>query len=251
MHLAATAFRLHRWLAWLVGVQVVIWICGGLVFSLLPFKAWVKAGDSLRPPVLQMPTDWTEQAGPALRAATPAADITAITVVTTSQGAAWRISARSQAQPLMVRADGAPWVAPDEPAVRRFALSLYKGDGRITQATRLATVPRRLLLVDEVAGRRDLWRVSFDDALGTRFYIDGRSGEFVATRNEAWVWYDFFWRLHIMDYDGGDDFNSSLLRVAAVLAMLLTLAGAVLAALALRRRWRRWRRWRHAPGPAD
>jgi PepSY-associated TM region len=242
MRLAAATFRLHRWLAWLVGVQVLIWICGGLAFSWLPFKSWVKSGDSLRPPQLQMPADWAAKATPALRAAAAAAEVAAITAVTTSQGAAWRISLRGQPEPVLALADGAAWSAPDPSTVRRFAQSLYKGPGGLTRVTRLSTVPRRLQMVDEVAGRRELWRVSFDDALGTRLYIDAGSGEFVAMRNEAWVWYDFFWRLHIMDYGGGEDFNSPLLRVAALLSMLLALAGAVLAALALRRRLRRWRR---------
>ncbi len=246
MPLAATTFRLHRWLAWLVGLQVLIWICGGLLFSWLPFKAWVKSGDSLRPPQLQLPADWADKASPALRAATAGAEVTAVSAVTTSQGTAWRITTRGQARPMLALVDGAAWAAPDERSVRRFAQSLYKGPGALTAVSRLAQAPRRLGLVDEVAGRRELWRVSFDDALGTRVYIDASSGEFLAMRNEAWVWYDFFWRLHIMDYEDGEDFNGTLLRVAAALAMLLTLAGAVLALLALRRRLRRWRH-AHAP----
>ena len=77
------------------------------------------------------------------------------------------------------------------------------------------------------------------DALATRIYLDGRTGEFVVSRNEAWVWYDFFWRLHIMDYGGGEDFNNTLLRGASVLSWALVLMGAILAVLALRRAWRR------------
>jgi PepSY-associated TM region len=248
MPLAATTFRLHRWLAWLVGLQVLIWICGGMLFSWLPFKAWVKSGDSLRPPQLQLPADWAAKASPVLRAATAGAEVTAVSAVTTSQGTAWRITTHGQARPLLVRVDGAAWAAPDESSVRRFAQALYKGPGALTAVSRLAQAPRRLGLVDEVAGRRELWRVSFDDALGTRLYIDASSGEFLAMRNEAWVWYDFFWRLHIMDYEGGEDFNGMLLRVAAALALLLTLAGTVLALLALRRRMRRWRHARPRQG---
>jgi uncharacterized iron-regulated membrane protein len=82
----------------------------------------------------------------------------------------------------------------------------------------------------------------FDDAFATRIYLDGRTGEFVTSRNEAWVWYDFFWRLHIMDYAGGEDFNGTLLRVASIAAWGLVMAGAVLAVLAARRRWRAWRK---------
>ena len=57
-------------------------------------------------------------------------------------------------------------------------------------------------------------------------------------RNEAWVWYDFFWRLHIMDYAEGEGFNGTLFRCASIIAWGLVIAGAVLAVLAARRRWR-------------
>jgi PepSY-associated TM region len=241
MSLAAATFRLHRWLAWLVGLQVLLWICGGLVFSLLPFKAWVKAGDSVRPPALQLPAEWQKKASAALLTAPAAAEITQLQAVSTSQGPAWRVTVKGLPQPLLLPIDGTAWTAPDESSIRQFAQSLYRGDGRLLASTRLTTTPRRLGIVDETAGRQGLWRVQFDDALGTRIYLDARSGEFVAARNEAWVWYDFFWRLHIMDYDGGEDFNGLLLRVSAVLASMLALAGALLAVLAWRRRLRRWR----------
>ena len=92
----------------------------------------------------------------------------------------------------------------------------------------MAEVPTRLLLVQETGGRGKLWRVGFDDSQQTRLYFDAASGEFVTARTEAWVWYDLAWRLHIMDYGGGEDFNNPLLRAAAPLALLLVLAGTVL-----------------------
>ena len=76
---------------------------------------------------------------------------------------------------------------------------------------------------------------------------DDRHPSFSVSRvNGAWVWYDFFWRLHIMDYAGGEDFNGTLLRLASLTALGLVLAGAVLAVLALRRRWRISRKARRA-----
>ena len=77
------------------------------------------------------------------------------------------------------------------------------------------------------------------DGLRTRIYLDGQGGEFIALRNEAWVWYDFFWRLHIMDYGGGEDFNNGWLRAASVTAWALVAAGAWLSVVAIRRRLRR------------
>ena len=238
MTLSATTFRIHRWLGWLIGVQVLVWVVGGLVFSLVPFAAWVKGGDTVKPPQVVLPAGWAERAAPTLQAAAQRGDVVAVASVATPRGPALRVSYQAALDAVIVPADGGSWTSPDEAAVRRFAASLYQGQATIIAVERLAAVPRRLAIVDEIGGRGDVWRVSFDDTLATRIYLNGRTGEFITSRNEAWVWYDFFWRLHIMDYAGGEDFNGTLLRVASVTAFGLVLAGAVLATLAVRRRWR-------------
>lgn len=245
MSLSAKTFRIHRWLGWLVGVQLLVWVSGGVVFSLLPFKGWVKGGDSVRPPAVVLPAGWAGRVAPALQAAAQRGEVTALAVVATPQGPALRLGLRGGGPSVIVPVDGSAWQTPDEAALRRFGAALYQGTGTLVAVERVARVAPRLGIVAETGGRGDLWRLRFDDALATRIYLDGGSGEFVTSRNEAWVWYDFFWRLHIMDYAEGEDFNGSLLRVASVAAWGLVLAGAVLAALALRRRWRAWRKAAH------
>lgn len=238
MSVSATTFKVHRWLGWLIGIQVLVWVIGGVVFALLPFQAWVKAGDTVKAPTVVLPAGWADRVAPGLQAAAGLGQVVAVATVATPHGPALRVSYRDGREPGLVLADGQAWTAPDEAALRRFVSALYLGPGSIVAVERVDAVPRRLGIVAETGGRTDLWRVRFDDMLATRIYLNGRSGEFVTARNEAWVWYDFFWRLHIMDYAGGEDFNGSLLRVAAVAALGLVVAGMVLAALALRRRWR-------------
>ena len=242
MTLSATTFRIHRWLGWLIGVQVLVWVTGGIVFSLLPFKPWVKGGDTVKPPVVVLPTGWATRVAPGMQAAAQLGEVAAIATVATPQGPALRLNFRGGLKPVIVLADGAAWTPPDEPALRRFGQGLYQGQATVKALERVASVPLRLGIVAETGGRGDLWRLRFDDTLATRIYLDGLTGEFVTSRNEAWVWYDFFWRLHIMDYADGEDFNGTLLRVASVAAWGLVIAGAVLSVLAARRRWRVWRK---------
>ena len=240
MSLSATTFRIHRWLGWLIGVQVLVWVTGGVVFSLLPFKPWVKGGDTVKPPAVALSAGWVERVAPGLQAASQLGEVVSVAAVSTPQGPALRLNYRGGHKPVIVPADGTAWTPPDEAALRRFAASLYLGPAAVTGVERVASVPRQLGIVAETGGRGDLWRLRFDDTLTTRIYLDGQTGEFVTSRNEAWVWYDFFWRLHIMDYADGEDFNGTLLRVASVTAWGLVIAGAVLAVLAARRRWRVW-----------
>jgi hypothetical protein len=236
--LSAVTFRVHRWLGWLVGVQVLIWVTGGVVFSLLPFQSWVKGGDTVKPPTVVLPADWADRVAPTLQAAARQGRVSAIAAVATPQGPALRISYAEGHGPVIVPADGSTWAPPDEAALRRFATGLYRGQAALTTLERVAEVPPKLGIVSETGGRGDVWRAQFDDALATRIYLSGRTGEFVTSRNDAWVWYDFFWRLHIMDYAEGEDFNGTLLRGASIVAWGLVIAGAVLAVLAIRRRWR-------------
>jgi hypothetical protein len=70
-----------------------------------------------------------------------------------------------------------------------------------------------------------LWRVDFDDAWGSSFYIEPVTGNFVSRRHTLWRVFDFLWMLHIMDYDERDDVNNNLLRGSAILALIFALSG--------------------------
>lgn len=224
----------HRWLAWAVGLQVLAWLVGGAVFAWLPFQDWVKAQPLIARPVPEVATPWP--------ASPPAmGPVHGALLVAAAGGPHWKLTladGRTQRLP----ADGSPWAAPDAAAVERFARRIYRGEGRLVAVERLAEVPPRLGIVQELAGRREVWRVRFDDALATRLYVDATSGEYITARTEAWVWYDLLWRLHIMDYTGGEDFNNPLLRAAAPLALLFGLSGMALALQTALRRWRDLRR---------
>ena len=234
MTLASRFFRWHRWIGYVVALQVLAWMLGGLLFAWLPFQSWVKSADAVSRPVLALPADW---------AAVLAADLAgqppplAVQAVATASGPAWRLRTATGEQ--WRSAHGGELTAPDAAAVGRFATSLYKGGGRLSAVQRLTEAPLRLGIVREAGERRDLWLARFDDPLQTRLYVDGRSGELLAVRSEAWVVYDFFFRLHVMDYTGGEDFNNPLLRAAATFAIGLVLTGLVLLGFSLRRQWRR------------
>ena len=234
MRWSPALFRVHRWLSWLVGLQVLAWVFGGLLFAWLPFQPWVKGQAVVQAPRLDLPADWATRAA-ALLAKEVGPAPTDLQAVMTASGPALRLGPPTR----WLRLDGRPWQAPDPAAMATAAQRLYRGDGRVADVQRLDRVPTRLGIVKELGARRDVWRVRFDDVLGTCLYFDGPSGEYVTVRTRAWVWYDFFWRLHIMDYADGEDFNGALLRGAALAALGLTLAGVPLSILALRRARRR------------
>lgn len=233
MRLSPWLFRCHRWLSWLVGLQVLVWSLSGLLFAWLPFQSWVKGQQVAAPPALALPPQWRD----ALQGL-PVAPPVQLQALMTPHGAVLKLGPDH-----WLRLDGRPWRAPDAAQVQAFARGLYRGAGRLQDVQRLAEPPRQLGIVAELGERRGaVWRVRFDDALQTRLYFHAASGEYLGVRTRAWVWYDFFWRLHIMDYEGGEDFNGALLRGAALGLFGLCVAGLGLSALALGRSARRMRR---------
>lgn len=238
MNVPRAAFTVHRVLSYFVFAQVIAWVAGGAVFALLPFDGVVKGGAVVTKPVVRLPGDWMR----ALQAApVRAEDVSAIETFASPYGAAFRL--RTASGTLIVPADGSAWRAPDSGAVARWADVLYRGSGTLRDVNRIERDRRRAGIVLETGPRHDLWRATFGDRLHTRFYFDAATGEYLMVRNDAWVLYDFFFRLHVMDYAGGEDFNNLPLRIFAVTALAFALSGAVLTFAAAKRAFKRLRPW--------
>jgi len=58
-------------------------------------------------------------------------------------------------------------------------------------------------------------------------YLEPWTGEILARRTSRWRVFDFFWMLHIMDFDTRDDFNHPLLQAAALLGLIIALSGVI------------------------
>lgn len=234
MRLPALAFKLHRWLAYLVGIQVLIWVVGGLSFALLPFRDWVKSGECVRKPVAEYP------AAALARIADHVAGAEQLKVYAGPAGPSVLVKGMGTGAGLAFDARGERLAPPQPDQIAALARTLHICPGELTRVEKV-DAGKRLGIVDETGGRGPLWRASFDDRLGTRLYFAPESGEFLHASNDVWVLYDLLWRLHIMDYAGGEDFNNPLLRGFAIAALCLTLSGSLLAVLALRRAMRRRR----------
>ena len=111
----------------------------------------------------------------------------------------------------------------------------YEGRGRPVAARYYAEAPQ------ETGREGPLWRVDFDDAERTSFYLSPETGEVVTRRSNVWRFYDFFWRLHIMDLENGEDFNHPLIIVATSLTLSIVISGFILLAIRLGRDWKSWR----------
>ncbi len=235
--IAYYARKVHRLFAYLLFLQMIAWILGGATFALLPFEGLVKGGSVVSPPQREpLPPGWLQALAPYSREGdTPRA----IETAASSQGALAKV-VNAEGETWVRLADGRPARRPDPEQIAAYADALYQGQGDLVDVRFLEQPEARYLgLVDELYGRRGVWLASFSDWQDTRLYFDGATGRYLTVRNDFWVFYDAMWRLHIMDYGGGENFNNLLLRITVILAAGFLVSGLVLAVFNARRALRR------------
>src|SRR5690554_4662827 len=211
---------LHRWTSLLILLQVLLWLLTGLYFSTVghrsleahQYRQQTHVHDALLAP----------NTVPINQLALPqSAPVSAITlrrlqgtpqyVVKTAEHLTYHFNATT----------GALWQTSAEQAIAEAKAS-YRGPGEVVAVTEVNGS-------DEIFGwQQPGFRIDFADDLKTRVYVDAASGTIVDHRNDSWVWADWAFRLHFMDYSGGRDFNHLLIVSAAVLMLWFTLSGLIL-----------------------
>ena len=233
------ARKIHRWVSYIVFIQVTLWILGGVTFAVVPFDSIVKGGSVMGPATKPtFPEDWAEQVQAQQQAFGP---VVAMSSSNSSQGLLLQLQGEEEAQWIRI-ADGRPAEKPEAESVGRYAQQLYVGDGELVSTRFLAESEYRYFgFVDELYGRVNVWQASFSDGLGSRLYFDGDTGRYLTVRNNFWVFYDAMWRLHIMDYRGGEDFNNKLLLFFVLLSFVFAVSGLILTVTTIQRAMRRAR----------
>jgi uncharacterized iron-regulated membrane protein len=224
-------FDLHRFVGLVVGLQLLAWVLGGIVFSWLDLSD--VHGDRERrklefPPLAS--SDSLAAPGVALgRVEAEGETATTVTLRSHPLGPVYEVATRS-GRPYLVDAVGGRMLTPlSEAGARAIATGAYGGKGSLASFETLEEGPLELMEGHpEFAHELPVYRATFDDGKGTRFYVSRRTGRLLAVRNDRWRVFDFFWMLHVMDYRGRENFNNPLIRAVAPLALLLPVSGLVL-----------------------
>lgn len=228
-------YAAHRWITAAVGIQLLLWSLGGLIFSTHSISR-VRGQRGMRnAPPASIPFDRVKLT-PIEAQARAGCEATHVELRMLGSHPIYEL--RCGNGPRLVDAELGNVRSPiDQATALALALADRAGPPPVRSIELLTTSPpieyRELPL--------PAWRITFDDGEGTRLYIDAADGAIRARRNDAWRRYDFFWMLHTMDYRGRDDFNHPLLICVAALGVVGVLSGWLLWAVRLRRRLRRRR----------
>lgn len=222
------SLQIHKWLALIVGLQVLFWVAGGLVMSAIPIG---KVRGEHHVAEFQSSTLALDALLTASQAAAQAGVAPSeVTLKTTPRGAYWLLTTPDGATHAIDAVTGRHPAAIQAGEARLLAGIAYEGAGhKPIAATYIARAPQ------ETGKSGAVWRVDFDDPERTALYLSPETGEVVSRRSNLWRFYDFFWRLHILDFKTGDNFNHPLLIGLAALSLPMAITGLVALVIRLKR----------------
>jgi uncharacterized iron-regulated membrane protein len=226
--------KIHRWLGLVVALQILLWISGGVVMSVIPI-------DMVRGQHL-------------LKTQTPMQSLALNVSEATIQLDQWQsLEWQSRMGQRVLRArdfnghvhylDG-HFFAPLAPLTERDIAAIAKE--RSANPTEIDSI----LLLEQLPLEANhleppVYQVNFADSIHTAFYLQPLSGEVLAVRSDIWRFYDFFWMLHIMDYAQRESFNHPLLISFALAALAFVFSGFLLLYFSmLKPQFKKWR-FRH------
>lgn len=219
MNLARVASFAHKWLALLVGVQIVFWVVSGLFFTVFPIQqirsehlireAPAQAIDtatlapfaSLRGPDGQLPTKLVVERR--------ASGHVVVAEFAASPPALYDAQTLARLSPLSAEAAS---------AIARTHVTLTSEPTSVGRVTRESA---------EYKGALPAWRVQFPED-GLSVYVAENTGAVTARRSDLWRLYDTLWALHIMDWQNHEDFNHPLIIIVTAITLLSVIAGIVL-----------------------
>lgn len=215
------ASRLHKWLALVIGAQLLIWFASGVIMSFLPIDK--VRGEHLvdRETIAAIPPN-TLMVAPATLVTQAGAPVEAV-ALRMLDGRAIAEVATGKGIRLFDARTGAALPPVDAVQATRIARTAWKG------ADKPASLPSRVTAESpEYRGALPAWRIAFADADHTSVFVAAESGKITAVRTGTWRLYDFFWSLHIMDWKNHENFNTWWLLAFAIGGLILGLAGTIL-----------------------
>jgi uncharacterized iron-regulated membrane protein len=220
MKLYRTCRKLHKWLGLLIGIQVLFWILGGLVMSALSIDK--VHGDHLHNGNGIDKVNIAEYRISII-------DILNQHKLTPKTVKFYRVKdepvfeVKTKRKSVFSGITGKRIPVLDKNYIINSSMSMFTGNEAISDIQLIKQLPR-----EAGALQLPVWKVVFDDMISTTFYIDAYTGELLKTRSDLWRIFDFFWMLHIMDYEDREDFNNPLLISFAACALMFTITGLIL-----------------------
>ena len=212
------ARSIHKWLGLVLALQMFGWLSSGLVMSLIPIDM-VRGSTWVRQPETNAAGRLHEfRIAPS---ELPGQDRHASVTAAIRLGEPVYVLRGENRRLRVVHAGSGRLVEPLDATAAAALASQWHADHPDALATELVESPD-----GEARGLQGpVWRVRLADRWNSHVYLDPQTARLLSVRNDLWRFYDFFWMLHILDFDERSDFNNGLLRGSAALGWFLGLTG--------------------------
>lgn len=211
----STLRKTHRYLGLFLGIQFIMWTASGLYFS------WTDLdeihGDHFRQPEAH-PVAFAGLSGPELPGGTMLRRMELRAIA--GQPYFW-----VNDSVLIHARHGSVHREISEEEARAVAAAYMREDLEVRSITRLeAAGPHH----EYRGGPLPAYEIEYEHPEAVKAYVSARDGRFQSVRHRSWRWFDFLWMTHTMDYQGRDNFNTTLLRAFSLMGLVTVLSGFVL-----------------------
>ncbi|MDG1416830.1 MAG: PepSY domain-containing protein [Maricaulis sp.] len=222
--------RVHKWLALLVGIQIVLWVAGGVVMTIIPLER--VHGDQIVGPAPVVEIEYSEliSVEAAVQAAALPDVIETVEVMGWLGRPVYRVENTLGSRHLVDARTGEVLTPVSAETAVELVSEIYLGDEAPSSVEYLETAN-----MEYRGGPVPVWQVNYADEYGATFYVPAEWGVVRTRRNNEWRVFDFFWMLHVMGYWDRDDFNSLHLIAFALLSMVTVLGGLLLLIIKMQR----------------
>lgn len=220
--------KAHKWIGLILGIQLLLWTVGGIVMSWIPIEQ-VRGEHKIaaQPPV--MLTD-TARFLPLQELASPGQTLTNARYTSMLGKPVAKLTYSDKSVELRNAVTGQLL----SPISANLAMQIAEAD--FAPQAEIAAVEQVNSPSVDYRGPFPVWKITFADAENSSLYVSPTEGRVVSRRSSIWRFYDFFWMLHIMDYDERHDFNNPLIMTTSLFASLFALSGFCLLYFRLNRR---------------
>ena len=217
-------YRLHKLLAIIVGIQLLLWVMSGLYMTAVPLP--YVHGDHLRDkaPLDALAIEDLPELIQDYISHNEIEKIRKLILINRDGKAAYQFKAGKKTVVLDAESGMEVSNLSEQRAVE-IAQASYTSDAPVRSAELITSYDS----TPEIKGRDlPIWQVNFDDWSNTSLYVSNIEARVITARSDIWRVFDFLWMLHIMDYDERDDFNNPLVVFMATLGLLFILSGVIL-----------------------
>ena len=224
-------YRLHKIFSIVVGIQLLIWVVSGLYMTAVPIT--YVHGDHLRvkPETEMIATSDLPKLLADVLIERNIYQIESLRLFSRLQEPVYQAKF-SNSQLLIHGLTGEILDNLTAEQASQIAFEMYTGDASVKSVREIKSYTE----MPEIKGRQlPIWQVNFDDWVSTSLYVSNTEAQVITARSSIWRIFDFFWMLHIMDYDEREDFNNPLVIFMASAGILMVLSGAILLLKGLQR----------------